>query len=60
MTSGKILQLTPYAKQRYNLIKPVDFEVAVNYGGALMAIAGADGERVHLIFVKTSLIKHPI
>ncbi|NES81437.1 MAG: hypothetical protein F6K10_08495 [Moorea sp. SIO2B7] len=44
MVSGKSLQPTKYAKRRYNLTKPVDFEVAVNYGGALMAIAGADGE----------------
>ena len=44
MTSGKSLQLTPYSKHKYNGTKPIDFEVAVNYSGALMAIAGADGE----------------
>ncbi len=44
MTSGKTLQPTKYAEITYGLTKPVDFEVAVNYGGSLMAIAGADGE----------------
>ncbi|MBP0019086.1 MAG: TerB family tellurite resistance protein [Cyanobacteria bacterium SBLK] len=44
MNSGKILQPTQYAKHKYNITKPIDFEVAVNYAGALMAIAGADGE----------------
>ncbi|EGJ28924.1 MULTISPECIES: TerB family tellurite resistance protein [Moorena] len=44
MTSGKSLQPTPYGNKRYNITKPIDFEVAMNYGGTLMAIAGADGE----------------
>ncbi|MEM9542105.1 MAG: TerB family tellurite resistance protein [Cyanobacteria bacterium P01_E01_bin.42] len=44
MSSGKSLQPTKYAKHKYNITKPVDFEVAVNYAGVLMAIAGADGE----------------
>ncbi|MGD1701728.1 TerB family tellurite resistance protein [Dapis sp. BLCC M229] len=44
MSSGKSLQPTKYAQQRYNITAPVDFDVAVKYGGALMAIAGADGE----------------
>ncbi len=44
MANGKILQPSKYARHRYNITKPVDFEVAVKYGGALMAIAGADGE----------------
>lgn len=44
MASGKTLQPSQYAKRRYNLTKPIDFEVAVKYGGALMAIAGGDGE----------------
>ncbi|NEO38618.1 MAG: hypothetical protein F6J90_20695 [Moorea sp. SIOASIH] len=44
MTSGKSLQVTPYGQNRYNITQPVDFEVGVNYSGALMAIAGADGE----------------
>lgn len=44
MSSGKFLEPTQYAKRRYNITKPIDFDVAVNYGGALMAIAGADGE----------------
>ena len=38
------LQPTKYAQHRYNLTQPIDFDVAVNYGAALMAIAGADGE----------------
>jgi uncharacterized tellurite resistance protein B-like protein len=44
MSSGKSLQPTKYAQHRYNITAPVDFDVAVKYGGALMAIAGADGE----------------
>lgn len=44
MSSGKFLEPTQYARRRYNLTKPIDFDVAVSYGGALMAIAGADGE----------------
>ncbi|NES18108.1 MAG: hypothetical protein F6K41_04075 [Symploca sp. SIO3E6] len=50
MANGKTLQPTQYAKQRYNLTQPIDFDVAVNYGGALMAIAGADGELVEKEF----------
>lgn len=38
------LQPTKYAQHRYNITQPVDFEVALKYGAALMAIAGADGE----------------
>ncbi|MDY7005391.1 MAG: hypothetical protein SWX82_16040 [Cyanobacteriota bacterium] len=44
MSSGKSLQPTKYAEHRYNITAPIDFDVAMNYGGALMAIAGADGE----------------
>ncbi len=44
MSSSKSLQATKYAEHRYNITAPVDFDVAVKYGGALMAIAGADGE----------------
>ncbi|NET46021.1 TerB family tellurite resistance protein [Okeania sp. SIO2B3] len=44
MSSGKSLQLTKYSQQRYNNAQSIDFDVAVKYGGALMAIAGADGE----------------
>ncbi|MDJ0515615.1 MAG: TerB family tellurite resistance protein [Trichodesmium sp. MO_231.B1] len=44
MSSGKSLQPTKYAQHRYNITAPIDFDVAVNYGGTLMAIAGADGE----------------
>ena len=42
--SSKTLYPSQYAKRRYNLIQPVDFDVAMKYGAALMAIAGADGE----------------
>ncbi|MEM9492695.1 MAG: TerB family tellurite resistance protein [Myxococcota bacterium] len=38
------LQPTTYALRQYNITAPIDFDVAVNYGVALMAIAGADGE----------------
>ncbi|MEQ9551141.1 TerB family tellurite resistance protein [Coleofasciculus sp. G2-EDA-02] len=44
MSSGNSLEPTQYAKHRYNITQPIDFDVAVKYGGALMAIAGADGE----------------
>lgn len=44
MSSEKSLQPTQYAKNRYNITQPIDFDVAVKYGGVLMAIAGADGE----------------
>ncbi len=44
MSSGKSLQPTKYAENRYNITAPIDFDVAMNYGGTLMAIAGADGE----------------
>ena len=44
MASGKTLQTTKYAEITYGANKPIDFQVAVNYGGSLMAIAGADGE----------------
>lgn len=44
MSNGKSLQPTQYAKRRYNITAPIDFDVAVKYGGVLMAIAGADGE----------------
>ena len=38
------LRPTPYARRMYGFTKPVDFEVAMNYGLALMVIAGSDGE----------------
>ncbi len=41
---AKTLQPTIYAQKRYNITQPIDFDVAVNYANALMAIAGADGE----------------
>lgn len=44
VATKKSLQPTKYAGQKYNITQSVDFDVAVNYGGALMAIAGADGE----------------
>lgn len=44
MNGAKKIQPTKYAKQKYNLTSPGDFEVGVKYGCALMAIAGADGE----------------
>ncbi|NET61869.1 MAG: hypothetical protein F6K47_38855 [Symploca sp. SIO2E6] len=50
MANGKTLQPSQYAKHRYNIEQPIDFDVAVNYGAALMAIAGADGELVEKEF----------
>ncbi|NEO54087.1 MAG: hypothetical protein F6K54_13960 [Okeania sp. SIO3B5] len=44
MSSGKSLQVTKYALHRYNITQPIDFDVALNYSGVLMAIAGADGQ----------------
>jgi len=44
MSNGKSLQPTKYAQHRYKITAPVDFDVALKYGAALMAIAGADGE----------------
>ena len=44
--SSKTLQPTKYAKKRYNVTAPIDFDVCTSYGTALMAIAGADGELV--------------
>ena len=44
MASGKSIQPTKYAQHKYNLTKPIDFEVGVKYAQVLMAIAGADGE----------------
>ena len=40
----KKLQLSHYARIKYKVTEPVDFDVAVNYSAALLAIAGADGE----------------
>ncbi|NET00940.1 MAG: hypothetical protein F6K61_10275 [Sphaerospermopsis sp. SIO1G1] len=44
MSSGKKLQPSKYAINRYNLTAPVDFDVALKYATVLMAVAGADGE----------------
>jgi len=44
MSNGKSLQPTKYGKHRYNITTPMNFDVALKYAGALMAIAGADGE----------------
>ncbi|NEO75626.1 TerB family tellurite resistance protein [Moorena sp. SIO4G3] len=46
MTSGKTVQLSKYAEHKYGFYSntSVDLEVGVNYGCALLAIAGADGE----------------
>lgn len=44
MSNAKTIQPTSYARRKYNLTQPVAFDVAVNYAGALMAIAGADSE----------------
>ena len=44
MSNHQSLQPTKYAQQKYGITQPVDFDVAVKYGLALMAIAGAEGE----------------
>lgn len=40
----KKLLSTRYAARTYYMTEPVDFDVAISYATALMAIAGADGE----------------
>lgn len=44
MSSGKSLYPSKYAQRKYKVTVPVDFDVAIKYTTALMAIAGADGE----------------
>ena len=44
MSSEKKLYPSKYAQRKYNGSKPVDFELGVKYSGALLAIAGADGD----------------
>ncbi len=44
MSSSKKLYPSKYAQRKYNGNKPVDVEVGLKYSGALLAIAGADGE----------------
>ncbi|MBO1347218.1 MAG: TerB family tellurite resistance protein [Hormoscilla sp. GUM202] len=44
MSSSKKIQPTKYAELKYNSTAPVDFDIALKYSGALLAIAGADGE----------------
>ena len=42
--SEKKATLSPYGKRHYNISGTVSLDVAKNYCGALLAIAGADGE----------------
>ena len=46
MSNGKTVALSKYAQLKYGIAAQslVDFEVAVNCGCALLAIAGSDGE----------------
>ncbi|NEO57364.1 MAG: hypothetical protein F6K54_32395 [Okeania sp. SIO3B5] len=46
MSSGKTVALSKYAQHKYGIAAQslVDFEVGVNCGCALLAIAGADGQ----------------
>ncbi|NET62854.1 MAG: hypothetical protein F6K47_44245 [Symploca sp. SIO2E6] len=46
MSSGKSIQLSKYAQHKYGVSSetPVDLEVGINCGCALLAIASADGE----------------
>lgn len=42
--TDKALRPTNYARHRYSITAPIDFDVAMNYGLSLMSIAGGDGE----------------
>ncbi|NEO40922.1 MAG: hypothetical protein F6J90_33150 [Moorea sp. SIOASIH] len=44
MTTETTYEMKPYAKKRYNITAPVNFETSRNYIKAIMAIASADGE----------------
>ncbi len=44
MTTTTSLELTSYAKKKYNVSAPVSVDVAKNYLRAVVAIASADGE----------------
>lgn len=44
MTTAKTLIPSQYAKDRYNITKPIDFDVGIFYSSVVLAIAGADGE----------------
>ncbi|RQH29629.1 hypothetical protein D5R40_24660, partial [Okeania hirsuta] len=46
MSSGKTVALSKYAQHKYGIAAQslIDFEVGVNCGCALLAIAGADGQ----------------
>ena len=43
MSSDKKLLPTKYAQRTYYATQPINFDVAMNYAAALMAVAGADG-----------------
>ncbi|MGR9052401.1 MAG: TerB family tellurite resistance protein [Gammaproteobacteria bacterium] len=44
MSNKEPLYPTKHAVSKYNLTAPIDFDVAISYGTAIMVIAGADGE----------------
>ncbi|NER96704.1 MAG: hypothetical protein F6J86_23140 [Symploca sp. SIO1B1] len=44
MSSGKTIEPSPYAKIKYNIDQPVDFDSGIYYSHVLLAIAGAEGE----------------
>ena len=44
MSEQPKIQPSKYAVQKYNATAPVDFDMGITYSGALLAIAGADGE----------------
>ena len=44
MATATSLDITLYAKKKYNVTAPIDVDVAKNYLRAIVAIASADGE----------------
>ncbi|NET57956.1 MAG: hypothetical protein F6K47_17900 [Symploca sp. SIO2E6] len=44
MTIETSFKMTPYGKRIYNIIRPIDLDVARNYLRVVVAIASADGE----------------
>lgn len=44
MSERQKIQPSKYAEDKYNATALVDFDMGVRYSGALLAIAGADGE----------------
>ena len=44
MATANTVEVTPYAKKKYNLTAPIEADVTRNYSRAIVAIASADGK----------------